>query len=80
MCAFRASVRDQLDLMSLSGLDVDGKGEGESDNEPIGMPRVYHDPETDSEEDVLDVRPSAASEPGTGMLGMDVRIVFLAMS
>lgn len=78
MCAFRASVRDQLDLTSLSG--EDGIGEGVSDVDPMGMPRVYQDPETDSEEEALVVSPSAARLPGIGILGIDVRMVFLSES
>lgn len=76
--AFSASVRDQLDLMSLSG--EDGRADGESDIDPMGMPSVYHDPETDSEDEALDVSPSAARLPGKGMLGIDVRTVFFAES
>lgn len=79
MWAFRASVRDQLDLMSLS----DGVGEFKAESEdvdPTGIPRVYHEPETDKEEEALVVSPSAARLPGMGMLGIDVRIVLLAES
>lgn len=77
MCAFSASVRDQLDLTSLSDEVVDGELE---EGEPTGIPRVYHEPDTESDEDVSLVRPSAARLPGTGMLGIDVRMVFLLES
>lgn len=71
MCAFKASVRDQDDLMSLSdGLFVVGLEE-----EPMGMPSVYHDPDTDTVEETFDVNPSAAKLPGMGMFGIDVLTV-----
>lgn len=78
MCAFRASVRDQLDLKSLSDGVVELVFVFEGD--PTGIPRVYQDPETDSAEELFDVSPSAARLPGIGMLGIDVRTVFLTES
>ena len=41
----------------------------------MGMPRVYHEPGHEDDEEEL--RPSAAREPGGGMLGIVVRMVSL---
>ena len=38
------------------------------------MPRVYHEPDTVNDEE-CDDRPSAASDPGTGIFGTEVLIV-----
>jgi len=45
----------------------------------MGMPRVYHDPDTVSAEE-RDDSPSAASDPGIGMFGIDVLTVNLVGS
>lgn len=66
---FKASTRVQSLLTRLDILrdDVDRV-------EPIGIPRVYHEPEIVRPE-VIVPKPSAAKEPGIGILGIDVRTV-----
>lgn len=66
---FKASTRVQSLLTRLDILrdDVDRV-------EPIGIPSVYHEPEIVRPE-VIVPKPSAAKEPGIGILGIDVRTV-----
>lgn len=65
-----------LPSVSIEGVDAGGV------DVPIGMPRVYQAPDTvrDDEVEVTPSRPSAASVPGSGMLGMLVRTVNLVGS
>jgi hypothetical protein len=71
------SVRTDV-LVLAPARDAEGDRVDDELEEDIGMPKVYHAPETVREADGC--RPSAASVPGIGIFGIVVRTVNLTGS